>query len=148
MQTLRRQGRNFALQLLYQADIDPSAGAESRDRFWKKSRASKKGRAYATQLAEAALEHRDRIDVALRDSLTQWKIGRLPVIVRSILRLATCELLVIGEEPAAVVINEAIELTRTYMDEESVKIVNSVLDKVRLKRDGGSTDEPRALESG
>jgi len=133
MQTLRRQARSYALQLLYQADVHPGADGAARERYWEDGRASKKARAFATELVEATLAHREAVDAALGSVLERWKLSRLPVLVRTVLRLATCELLVIGQEPPAAIINEAVELTRAYMDEDSARFVNSVLDKVRQK---------------
>ena len=69
MQTLRRQGRGYALQLLYLAEIDATSDAEARERFWWKSRASKKARAFATELVETTLAHQERIDHTLAAAL-------------------------------------------------------------------------------
>jgi transcription antitermination protein NusB len=147
MRTLRRQARTYALHLLYQADIDPAADAPARERYWTDGRASKKARAFATELVEAALAHRARVDAALMAALEHWKLSRLPVLVRNVLRLATCELLVIAAEPPAAIINEAVELTRLYMDEDSARFVNSVLDKVRLTAAEGAAPPPQAIGS-
>ena len=147
MQTLRRQARAYALQLLYQADIDPASGATQRERYWDEGRASKKARAYATELVETTLAHRERIDAALVEALEQWKLSRLSVLVRNVLRLASCELLVIASEPPAAIINEAVELTRMYTDEDSARFVNSVLDKVRLNAAVTPPAPPQAMRS-
>lgn len=148
MQTLRRQGRSFALQLLYQADLGQADDEGARNRFWGGSKASKKARAYATTLVEATLAHRRELDRALGEALEEWRLPRLPVVVRNVMRLAACELLVIGSEPPAAVINEAVELTRTFMDEESARFVNSVLDKLRRQHAARDTTPPPQTESG
>ena len=83
-------------------------------------------------LVNAALEHQPKIDRILTANLEKWKLSRLSVVVRNILRLAVAEMLILRLNPEAVVINEAVELTRAFMDEESVAFVNSVLDKCRL----------------
>jgi transcription antitermination protein NusB len=147
MTTLRRQARSYALQLLYQADIDPGADAPARERYWSEGHASKKARAYATELVEATLAHRERLDAALGQVLEQWKLSRLPVLVRNVLRLGACELLVIAAEPPAAIINEAVELTRAFMDEDSARFVNSVLDAVRLRAEGAAAPPPQAIGS-
>lgn len=146
MQTLRRQARSYALQLLYQSDVHPGADAEARERYWADGRASKKARAYATELVEATLAHRAELDAALGEVLEQWKLSRLPVLVRTVLRLAACELRVIRSEPPAAIINEAVELTRTYMDEDSARFVNSVLDKVH-RHTPADPEPPQAMGS-
>lgn len=134
MVRLRHQARSFAVQLLYQAEVGQPGHAGSREDFWQNSGASRKARAFATHLVEATLRHQEQIDPLLRGVLDHWRLERLPVVVRNILRLAVCELRMIREEPAAVVINEALELTRAFMDEDSASFVNGILDQVR--RDG------------
>lgn len=146
MQTLRRQARSYALQLLYQADVHPGADASARERFWAEGHASTKARAFATELVDATLAHREQLDTALTEALEQWKLSRLPVLVRNVLRMAACELLVIGTEPPAAIINEAVELTRRYMDEDSARFVNSVLDALRLRAEGAAPP-PHAIGS-
>lgn len=146
MKTLRRQSRSFALQLLYQVEIGQSAAPAAQEKFWEKSKASKKARAFASHLVEHTLARREDIDAALTGSMEQWRLERLPVVVRNVLRLATCEMIVIGTEPPAVVINEAVELTRTFMDEDSTRFVNGVLEKIR--RAHPSSPPAPAAESG
>ena len=71
------------------------------------------------------------IDGILRAHAQNWRIERMAVIDRIVLRLAVYELLADVETPARVVINEAIELARTYTGDEAVAFVNGVLDAVR-----------------
>ncbi len=89
------------------------------------------------------LEAMDRIDPLIESAADNWRLSRMAVIDRLVLRLAVYELLA-AETPAAVVIDEAIELARTFGDEPSPRFVNGVLDAVRrhLDRDRGSTDPP------
>lgn len=142
MQGIRRQGRGYALQLLYQVDQTQNHDAEALGRFWLTVDASQKPREFALTLVQAALENQAKVDKVITANLEKWKLGRLPVVVRNILRLAVTEMLFVKQNPSAVVINEAIELTRSYMDEESVKIVNSVLDK--CSKAAGDEDEKPA----
>ncbi len=136
MQGIRRQGRGYALQLLYQVDQTREHSAEALGRFWLAVDASQKPREFAMKLVAAALEHGPRIDKILTANLEKWKLSRLSVVVRNILRLAVAEMVILKMNPDAVVINEAVELTRAYMDEESVAFVNSVLEKCRSADDG------------
>lgn len=128
----RRQGRAYALQLLYQIEISSDEAAEPRDRFWGSRRATRKVRALAEGLVDDTLGHLPQIDARLKGELEQWKLGRLPVVVRNLLRMAVCELEIQHDVPYQVVINEAVELAREFMDEESARFVNSVLEKCRL----------------
>jgi N utilization substance protein B len=70
------------------------------------------------------------------------------VVVRNILRLAVAEMLILRLNPVAVVINEAVELTRAFMDEESVAFVNSVLEKCRLADEAQGGKEHKKQEQG
>ncbi len=67
-------------------------------------------------------------------------------MVRNILRLSACEMVVIGTEPPPVIINEAVELTRTFMDEDSARFVNGVLEK--LRRQAAPAGDGAAATSG
>jgi len=129
MQGIRRQGRSFALQLLYQVELTEICDDESLGRFWLTVDASAKARQFALDLVHATLKHRTEIDKRLTANLEHWKLGRLSVVVRNVLRLAVCEMLMLKETPHAVVINEAVDLTRSFMDEESAPFVNKVLEK-------------------
>jgi len=129
MQGIRRQGRSFALQLLYQAEIAQQSDEESLGRFWLTVDASAKAREFSLELVRATLKHRAEIDKRLTANLEHWKLSRLSVVVRNVLRLAVCEMLVLKQTPPPVVINEAVDLTRAFMDEESVPFVNKVLEK-------------------
>jgi N utilization substance protein B len=129
MQGIRRQGRSFALQMLYQAEVTQHSDEESLARFWLTVDASAKARDFALELVRATLKHRTDIDKRLTANLEHWKLGRLSVIVRNVLRLAVCEMLMLRQTPHAVVINEAVDLTRSFMDEESAPFVNKVLEK-------------------
>jgi N utilization substance protein B len=132
MQGIRRQGRAFALQLLYQVEQTRQSDEESLGRFWLTVDASAKAREFALELVRAALKHQAEIDKRLTANLENWKLSRLSVIVRNVLRLGVCEMLYGEKTPHPVVINEAVELTREFMDEESVPFVNKVLEKCWL----------------
>lgn len=142
MSGLRRQGRIHALQLLYQSAMRKGEQPRDRELFWRESHASKGARRFAEQLAQAALAHQDHIDTHLEGLLEHWRLGRLPLMVRVVLRLAVCERIVLGKEADAVVIDEAIELARHFMDEDSARFVNGVLAR-SLKQ---SVAEASALE--
>jgi N utilization substance protein B len=86
---------------------------------------------FAAELLGAALERLPEIDRLLRSALQNWELGRLGAVDRAILRVAAAELLSRPEIPAAVTINEAIEIARSHGSADSAKFVNGVLDRVR-----------------
>lgn len=138
----RRKGREFALQMLYQWELQHALDEEARVRFWAGTRASQKVQAFATALTEAVLANSESIDKLISDNLEQWKLSRLSVVVRSILRVSVCELLVLRDVPAPVIINEAVDLTRSFMDDDSARFVNSVLEKCWRAAEKEAQPEP------
>ena len=90
-------------------------------------------RAFASTLAHDTVDRLDTIDPLIAETAERWRPERMAVLDRLILRMAVCELLRDRETPAAVVINEALELARTFSTEESVKFVNGMLDAIRKK---------------
>jgi N utilization substance protein B len=131
---LRRTGRELALKALYQIDIRGEVSNEDLALFFE-SFARERTDAFALRLVDGAWRERDLIDGILADALEHWSIGRLSRVDHNILRLAVYELLRMQDIPARVTIDEAIELAKTYGDQNSGRFVNGVLDQVanRLK---------------
>ncbi len=96
---------------------------------------------FAAVLVESALERRDEIDALLSAALQNWDLRRLGAVDRAVLRLAVAELMTRSDVPAAVTINEAIEIARSLASAESARFANGVLDRVRkeLGRDPHTT---------
>ncbi len=88
-------------------------------------------RAFANDLVRETLARVEAIDQLLVAHAHNWRLERMAVIDRLVLRLAVCELLTHPETPPKVVINEALELARTFSGDEAVAFVNGVLDAVR-----------------
>lgn len=129
MPGLRRQGRTLALQLLYQTEMNPELGTETIEQFWSSADASKRARAFAMQLFEGTRANLTAIDGMLSDCLENWKLSRLSVVVRNLLRMAVWEMVHLGESPHAVVIDEAVSVARDFEDDESARFVNGVLQR-------------------
>ncbi len=130
MPSPRRQGRELALQLLYQIEI--SGEPEAISLFWERKPASKRVRSLAESLVKGTLAHRSEIDGLITAELEQWKLGRLPVVVRNLLRMAVFEMVIQEDVPYQVVMDEAVDMARDFVDVESSRFVNSVLEKCRL----------------
>jgi N utilization substance protein B len=82
---------------------------------------------YARELVQGSLQERERIDDLLRRHLADWSLERLGVLERSILRIATYELLEEAEVPEAVIIDEAVTLAKRYCSGEAGSLINGVL---------------------
>jgi N utilization substance protein B len=128
----RRHAREIALQALYRLDLNPGSAemalADS-DGF---REAPENLRGFARALVEGVLEKREAIDAVIGQASLHWPLGRMAVVDRNVLRLAALEMMDFPETPARVVLNEAIELAKTFGGEESGTFVNGLLDRMRL----------------
>ncbi len=93
---------------------------------------------FCKHLVMGVLEHKDHIDSILSRYTQNWEIHRMASVDRNILRLSAFEILNDLDTPVSVIIDEAIEIAKTYSTEESGKFVNGVLDKVKNERRGSS----------
>lgn len=127
----RRRGREAALQLLYQCEVGGLELPAACRLLWKVRRLEAVDRAFAEQLAREVLAEQPRLDQLIADHAEHWRLSRMAVVDRLILRLGTWELLGHPDTPPAVVINEAVELARTFSSAEAPAFVNGVLDAIR-----------------
>ena len=121
--------------MLYQSEVGRAGPHETIVTFWPSSDpdgdVDAELREFANTLVKDTLARVEEIDRLLSAHARNWRIERMAVIDRLVLRLAVGELLTKPDTPAKVVINEAIELARTFSGEEAVPFVNGVLDAVR-----------------
>ncbi|HEV3139486.1 MAG TPA: transcription antitermination factor NusB [Vicinamibacterales bacterium] len=137
----RRRARESALQILYQWEVGRRDVDEAADTFfnqqWPDVEPPSDGlRTFATILAHDTVQRLEAIDPLIAGTTERWRPERMALIDRLILRMAICELMrgsEGAEAPPAVVIDEALELARTFSSEESVKFINGILDAVRKK---------------
>jgi transcription antitermination factor NusB len=88
-------------------------------------------REFATALATGVAASIERLDPLIAEAAEHWRIERMPVMDRIVLRLAVFEFLEQPQTPARVIINEALELARTFSTDDAVRFVNGVLDRIR-----------------
>jgi N utilization substance protein B len=143
----RRRAREAALQMLYQSDVGqlPIADATREHGAIGDADALElddQAREYAVTLARGSWQARATIDEYIADAARNWRVERMATIDRLLLRLAVHEMLAHPETPPRVVIDEAIDLARSYSGDEAAKFVNGVLDGVfrRLKDEGKIVD--------
>ncbi len=128
----RRKAREYALQILYQQDITgETVSDEALRQFWLSHPAPKEVRDFAEDLVRGTNENLQKIDSLIAEAAEHWRLDRMSTIDRNILRFATYELLCREDIPAAVTINEAVEITKRYSDRDSPSFVNGVLDRIR-----------------
>lgn len=141
----RRRGREMAVQMLYQSELGGVGAGEVLARYdaqeqahaeAEETEAGEAGDAerlreafeYARFLVTGTLARRPEIDRLIAEQAEHWRLERMPVVDRNILRLAVFELLQEGDVPKVVVLDEAIELAKKYGSEQSAAFVNGLLD--------------------
>jgi N utilization substance protein B len=130
-----RRAREAALQMLYQWEVGRASAHEAIVTYWPAHDGERELpeplRAFANSLLRGTIARVAEIDAILAAHAQNWRVERMAVLDRLVLRLAVYELLAEPATPPKVVINEALELARTYSGEEAVAFVNGVLDAAR-----------------
>jgi N utilization substance protein B len=134
----RHQAREAALQMLYQWEVGRASMADVRRTFWlhdepPASELPDDHRAFAEALATGVTDQVGNIDPLIAEAAEHWRLERMNVMDRLILRLAVYEFLHEAETPARVIINEALELARTFSHDEAVRFINGLLDAIRRR---------------
>jgi len=119
--------------MLYQLETSGTPMTEVVAQFWRDDTAPQEVRAFAERLALGADQARLRIDALLAQGLDNWRLERLAIVDRNVLRLAVYEFLHEPETPPIVVIDEAIELAKRFGGEDSGQFVNGILDALRKR---------------
>jgi N utilization substance protein B len=130
---LRHTGRELALKALYQIDTRGEVSNQDLALFFESFAADERTDAFTLRLVDGAWRERELIDGILAQALEHWSIARLSRVDHNILRMAVYELLRIEDIPARVTMNEAIELAKTYGDQNSGRFVNGVLDQAATR---------------
>ncbi|MBK3494035.1 transcription antitermination factor NusB [Viridibacillus sp. YIM B01967] len=120
----RREAREKAIQVLFQLENTELTVAEAIEHI-----VGEDSSPFFEQIVHGTVSHMEEIDASLVEKLEKWSLSRLAKIERTILRLAVFEVLYTPETPKNVVLNEAIELSKTFGDEKSSRFVNGVLSK-------------------
>lgn len=159
----RRQGREWALQMLFQSDMNPGVDVDAAiPKFWRQQwtcqmeEAEQKGdekpveeaktvedrvapakiRLFTEKLVRGVLGHLPEIDAKLQSYTLNWPMHRMGSVERNVLRLAFYEMLFCSDVPPAVVLNEAIDLAKYFSNAEAGRFVNGVLDKLNKELHG------------
>ena len=127
----RRKARESTLQILFQLEFDNTQPEKVIDSFWKNRRATKEIKEHCRWLVEGVTSHRENIDRLIQSVSANWRISRMAIVDRNVLRMAVFELLHEESLAPAIVINEAIEIAKKYSSEEGANFVNGILDAVR-----------------
>lgn len=136
-QRTRHRAREAAVQMLYQWEVGQADIEEVLRSFWAANLpgaegASEATRAFAEQLVRTTVGNLDKIDPLITETAEHWRLSRMAALDRLILRLAIAEFFD-GVTPRNVIINEALELAKTFSGDDSAKFVNGILDAVKKK---------------
>lgn len=132
----RKKSREVAMELLFENTIKKESLNELIEGFKENTDydLNEIDLDYVTSTLKGIYDNLEVLDKTIEEYLVSWKMNRISKVNLSILRLGTYELMINEDIPEKVAINEAVELTKKYSDEASVKFINGVLDRI-LKKD-------------
>jgi len=125
----RSDARRFALQMLYLVDQNPEADQDRVQAALRREFTDAALREFAWSLISGVISARDELDEAICRTATNWRLDRMAPTDRNVLRMGLFEMTRLGT-PAAVVIDESIEIAREFGSENSSSFVNGILDKL------------------
>jgi transcription antitermination protein NusB len=129
----RRNARESALQILFQLEFEGETLEKIFERYWESHKTDSKERDYCRYLVQGVEEHREELDRKIQAQSKNWKIGRMDLIDRNILRLAAFELVYETGLAPAIIINEAVEIAKKFGGEASSTFINGVLDSIKKR---------------
>ncbi|TEU09176.1 MAG: transcription antitermination factor NusB [Candidatus Aminicenantes bacterium] len=127
----RRKAREDTLRILFRLEFENRQIEKTLDQYWKSKKASEEIKEYSTWLVNGVISDQAKIDNIIQQVSEHWRISRMALVDRNILRMAVFELLYEENIAPAIVINEAIEIAKKYSGEEAATFVNGILDAVR-----------------
>jgi N utilization substance protein B len=130
----RRKARELALQMLFENDIAGTAADEMFQRSADLQKSPSAMREFTERLVSGTLEHRKALDEIISRQADHWRLARMPIVDRNILRLALFELLHEPATPRPVVIDEALEIAKRFSTPRSSQFINGILDGVLKSR--------------
>lgn len=126
----RRQARESTLQILFQREFDDTSLEQALSQYWEGKKSNKSVKEYSQLLVDGVLSHQAAIDSIIQSASEHWRISRMALVDRNILRIAVFELFYEKDLAPAIVINEAIEIAKKYSGGQSAMFINGVLDAI------------------
>jgi N utilization substance protein B len=127
----RRKSRELTMQMLFQGDLGKQTPDEVHTLFWlSRDDVDAETRGFAEDLYRVATVRQPEIDALIESHAQNWRLERMAVVDRNLLRAAVAEMLGYANTPAAIIINESLEIARRYAAPESVQFLNGVLDAI------------------
>jgi N utilization substance protein B len=129
----RRKARELALQMLYQHDLSGNPPDTILSTFEDLQKSKPSTREFATRIFKGTVEHQEAIDQMIVQQADNWRLSRMAVVDRNIIRMSIYEFLHEQDTPKLVVIDEAIEIAKKFGTQKSSQFINGILDGI-LKR--------------
>lgn len=126
----RTRARECAFQMLYQWDLTREPMDSVSEAYWRVRSTTEETRARAESLARGTCANIERIDAAVAEAASHWRLDRIAAVDRNILRLGTYELMLETATPSAVILDEAVEMAKRFGEADSGSFVNGVLDAI------------------
>jgi len=137
----RRKARECALQVLYELEFQKEGVDEVLKDYWSRRQEPKEIKEYCDWLVRGVWNERAKLDASIQEVSEHWRLTRMAVVDRNILRLAAFELEAEPHLEPAIIINEAIEIAKKFSGEEAAHFVNGLLDALRKKGSERSLDK-------
>jgi transcription antitermination protein NusB len=137
----RSRAREVALQLLFQHDLNASVDRASQEHFLRERLREPATQEFCLALVDGVQSHLEELDAKISEAAENWRLPRMAVVDRNVLRIGAFELFHMQATPVAAVMDEAIELARRFGSAESPRFVNGVLDKLKPQEAGVAAPE-------
>ena len=144
----RRKARECALQMLFAADVSKTRADELVRTYWDElgdTDVEPPAREFATRLVAGTLARLQELDERIRSRAEHWRISRMAVVDRNILRMAVYEFLH-EQTPRTVAINESLEIARRFSTYEATQFINGILDAIKRDLDEQHPQEHTTTE--
>ncbi len=138
----RRRARECALQMLFSYDVARPAIEELLETYWgEMAEAAEDVRVFANELVVGTITNLEEIDERIRLRTEHWRIPRMAIVDRNLLRMAVYEFLFQPNTPKTVAINEALEIARRFSTHEATQFINGILDAIKRDLESGTIPE-------
>ncbi len=128
----RRRARECALQMLFSYDVARPSVDELLETYWgEMAEAAEEVRVFANELVIGTIANLDEIDERIRLRTEHWRIPRMAIVDRNLLRMAIYEFMFQPNTPRTVAINEALEIARRFSTHEATQFINGILDAIK-----------------
>jgi N utilization substance protein B len=129
----RRKARELALQMLYQFDLSGNSPEMIVDTFEELQKSKPNTREFATKIFHGTVQNLEALDDMIQAQAENWRLSRMAVVDRNIIRMSVYEFLHEDDTPKLVIIDEAIEIAKKFGTDKSSQFINGILDGI-LKR--------------